>query len=633
MKSNLFLILRRSWILATHVAMIAFSLAASFLLRFDFSIPPSEVRQLVMGLAIAVPLKMLIFLAARLDRGWWKLVGIHDLTRVLIANMAGSALFATTAAVVVGRSFARSVYIIDFIVCFLTTAGLRFAVRLYNELVLGQFGEPSNNNLLIYGAGQAAFTLIRELRTNRNLGRVVGLIDDDPEKRRLILLGVPVLGCGRDVVRIVDRLKRKDVKISEVVVAIPSATSRQLRDALANVRAAGLRCKIIPGVRDLLAGKGLSAQIRELSLEDLLGREPVQLEEDRIRTHIATKSVLVTGGGGSIGSELCRQIARFGPVKLIVLDQAESDLYRIDLELRKSCPSLSITPVIADIRDAERVAEVMRTYQIDAVFHAAAYKHVPMMEAHVHEAVKNNVLGTWNVVSAAYKQRVSHFLMISSDKAVNPANIMGITKRIAELIVASMPLSAGATKFTSVRFGNVLGSNGSVVPLFKEQIAAGGPVTVTHPDIRRYFMTIPEAVQLVLQASTMGKGSEIFALEMGEPVPIVDLARNMIRLSGYEPDVDIEIRFTGLRPGEKLYEEVMGDKEHHAETYHPKIRVFQGPHPTLSVIEKWLRDLRVLLEQPNEQNLVAHMCQLVPEYTPKKRASEPSRVAVAATGD
>ena len=344
--------------------------------------------------------------------------------------------------------------------------------------------------------------------------------------------------------------------------------------------------------------------------------------------------MIVTGGAGSIGSELCRQVARFEPKTLVIFDQAESELYKIDMELRRNFPSLSIVPAIGDIQDSERIDWVIRTHQADSLFHAAAYKHVPMMESHLVEAVKNNVLGTWNVIEAAARLRVANFLMISSDKAVNPTTIMGLTKRAAELIVSAMPVSVTNTKFVSVRFGNVLGSNGSVVPLFKEQIAAGGPVTVTHPDMRRYFMTIPEATQLVLQASTMGTGgSEIFVLEMGEPVRIVDLARNMIRLSGLEPDEDIEIRFVGLRPGEKLSEELMMEDEHLVPTPHNKIHIFRGIRPSFSVIEEWLTELRHLLELRDETAILAHLVKLVPEYQRKsaKKAGGEKRVHAAAS--
>jgi FlaA1/EpsC-like NDP-sugar epimerase len=335
---------------------------------------------------------------------------------------------------------------------------------------------------------------------------------------------------------------------------------------------------------------------------------------------------MVTGAGGSIGSELCRQLLQFRPKCLVALDQAESDLFRLEMELNETSDSVQVCPVIGDIRNYERINEVILRHGVTSIYHAAAYKHVPMMENNLIEAATNNVLGLYNVVQAAFRNGVSSFVMISSDKAVNPANVMGLTKRVAELIVSSMPASRPgcSTRFVSVRFGNVLGSNGSVVPIFKAQIAAGGPVTITHPEMRRYFMTIPEAVQLVLQASTMGKGSEIFVLDMGEPVRILDLARNMIRLSGHEPDVDIPIRFIGLRPGEKLFEELSTASDQTRPTCHEKIMIFSGQSLQYGFVQHWISELRVLLAQRNEAPVLAHMRGIVPEYQPGKKWAQSS---------
>jgi FlaA1/EpsC-like NDP-sugar epimerase len=549
--------------------------------------------------------------------------------RVFAANVCGSVILTIVASVMFEGRFPRSAYVIDLIVCFLLTAGARFAVRLYSEIVLGELTKSSGKRILIYGAGRAGMTLVRELRNNPSLGEVAGFLDDDPHKRRLSLQGIQVLGRGRDAAYIVDRKKRSGQSIDEIVIAMPSANGTQMGEAIANCRAAGLPCKTIPGVGELLAGKVLSAQIRDVSVNDLLGREPVQLEEDRIRKALHGRVVLVSGGAGSIGSEICRQVARFEPQTLIVFDQAESELYRIEQELKRTLPTANVAIELGDMRDPARVDEVIRHYGVNSVFHAAAYKHVPMMEAHVVEAARNNVIGTWNVAEAARRNRVPDFLMISSDKAVNPTSIMGVTKRIAELIVTSMNVSNGATKFVSVRFGNVLGSNGSVVPLFKEQIAAGGPVTVTHPDMRRYFMTVREAVQLVLQASTMGKGSEIFVLDMGEPVRILDLARNLIRLSGLVPDEDIEIRFTGLRPGEKLFEEITIEGENMRPTYHSKIQIFQGSRPSSDFMKSWIQTLQRFLEARDERAILAHITSLVPEYIGKKTVGHAHAAAAA----
>lgn len=460
-------------------------------------------------------------------------------------------------------------------------------------------------------------TLVREIRSNPSLRlHVLGFLDDDPQKRHDAVMGIRILGTGRQAAKVVARLRSRNRKVNEVIIAIPSATGKQMREAVANCRSAGLPCKTIPGLGDILTNKVLSGQIREVSIGDLLGRESVHLEEAAIRKHLAGKAVLVTGGAGSIGSEICRQIATLGARKLVIFDQAESDLFRVELELKRLPSTAEIIIALGDIRDYKRVEDVIVRHSIQLVFHAAAYKHVPMMEAHLFEAIRNNVFGTWNVVRAANRHAVSGFVMISSDKAVNPTSIMGTTKRVSELIVSAMSGDRpGQTTFVSVRFGNVLGSNGSVIPLFQSQIASGGPVTVTHPDIRRYFMTTREAVQLVLQASTMGHGSETFVLDMGEPIRIIDLARNMIRLTGLEPDEDIDIRIVGLRPGEKLFEELVTDTDRVLPTRHEKIKICQTMKPNRERIVTWLSALERLLAERDATAVKIHLRKLVPEYT------------------
>lgn len=599
-----------------HFVAILFAVVTAYVLRFDFSIPSDELMFFRQALLIAVLVKLPIFLFAGIHRGWWRLVDIAELVRVSLINILASLSFGLVATLIIGSRFPRSVFVIDFLICFLLTIGLRFAVRLYNEALAGELTKTQGKAVLVYGAGAAGMMLLRELRTNLALDyRVLGFIDDDPQKKHTLILGVKVLGAGRNVAAIVDQFSRTSSRVEEIIIAMPSATGRQMREALANCRITGVHCKTIPGFGELLKDKVLSAQIRDLSPGDLLAREPVRLDEDRIREHIAGRVVLVTGAAGSIGSELCRQLAHQQPRRLIAFDQAESDLFKTDLKLRKSFPGVEIVAEIGDIQDLQRINSLFARHAIDSVFHAAAYKHVPMMESHVAEAVKNNIVGTWNVASAANQNGVSDFLMISSDKAVNPTNIMGMTKRVAELIVSAMQSTGTCgTRFVSVRFGNVLGSNGSVVPIFQSQIEEGGPVTVTHPEVRRYFMTVREAVQLVLQASTMGKGSEIFVLDMGEPVRIVDLARNMIRLSGLECGKDIEIRFTGLRPGEKLFEELMTEGENILPTYHEKVKIFRGDCPERYFIEDWFSELQRFLADDDEQALITHLQELVPEY-------------------
>ncbi|MBI3695407.1 MAG: polysaccharide biosynthesis protein [Acidobacteria bacterium] len=621
------------WLLVRlcFAVIVILSLGAAFLLRFDFSIPVAYVPVLRTAALVALASKIPAFHVAGLHRGWWRFVGMADLLRVAAASTAGSLFFTAATYGLLGRQVPRTIYCLDWLICFVAVAGTRFCVRLYREAIIGDVSQAGRKGLLIYGAGMAGLTLLREIRSNPSLRYdVIGLLDDDPRKRREALLGTAVLGTGRDAARIVERQKKKSRRVEEIVIAMPTATRRQMQEALANCRSARVPCKIIPGIGELLEGKVLTAQIRDVAIRDVLGREPVRLEEDRIRSAIAGRSILITGAAGSIGSELCRQVARFEPQILVAFDQAETDLFRIDMELRRKFPSLMIMAEIGDIRDADRVNDVIHRYAVSSIFHAAAYKHVPMMEAHVLEAARNNVLGTWNLVQAAHRNRVANFLMISSDKAVNPTNVMGTTKRVAELIVKAM--AGSETNFVSVRFGNVLGSNGSVVPLFQEQIAAGGPVTVTHPEVKRYFMTIREAVHLVLQASTMGKRSEIFVLDMGEPVRIVDLARNLIRLSGRVPDEDIEIRYTGLRPGEKLFEELIIEGEHIVPTYHEKIKIFQGPGVEAAQLESWLGALQTLLAERDEQGVVVHLKELVPEYQPSAFTAQPrpERADVAA---
>lgn len=628
---------RRLWVGLLHTAIIAVSLVLAWLLRFDFSLPQGQVRFLTWGLALALPVKMAIFLFGEQGQTSWRFADTGDLPRLFVVNLLASLSFAAALLLAAGSDVPASICLIDFLVCFLLTGSSRFAPKIYHDTMANGRSKNGSKGILIYGAGIAGTMLAREIRSNPSLGyKVAGFVDDDLSKRDAMLMGVPVLGTGRDAAQIVERSMGSSCRIQEIVIAIPSANALQIQQVFERCRSAGVPCKVIPSHGELLSGKVRNAMGRALSVDDLLEREPVQLSEERIRTHLAGRSILVTGAAGSIGSELCRQLAQFEPQKLIAFDQAESELFKIDLELRKSFPSLNLLAAIGDIRDGNRIGQLIARESVASVFHAAAYKHVPLMEAHVLEAVKNNVLGTWNLVQSAYQNRVEDFLMISSDKAVRPAGVMGATKRVAELIAAAMPKSgAGAgTKFVSVRFGNVLGSNGSVVPLFQTQIAAGGPVTVTHPEARRYFMTTREAVQLILQASIMGNQSEIFVLEMGEPVRIADLARKMIQLSGFVPDRDIQISYTGLRPGEKIYEELITAGEDILPTYHEKIKIFRGQLLNIDVVDAWIRRLKVLIDQSDEAAVIRHMRDLIPEYRPfaeRQDADEAPRALVGRT--
>jgi FlaA1/EpsC-like NDP-sugar epimerase len=622
---------RRLLVGVWYAAATAASFVAAMLLRYDFAIPAHKVPLLWRALAIALPVKVSIFYLTGLHRRvWWRFADIVDLYRVFVANVLASLGFAVIDLVIyldlIRRGIPHSVYGVDFLVSLMLLGGIPLAYRIYWEIGHAPRSRTAGKGILIYGAGVAGTMLVREIRAKPQLGyKVIGFLDDDPKKRDAVLMDVPVLGTGRDVVRIVDRYKRTGPKVDELIIAMPSVATHELpmREVLANCRTVGVPCKTVPTLGELLSGKVRIGQIRDLSPADLLGREPVLLDEPHIRADITGRKVLVTGAAGSIGSELCLQIARFEPGLLVALDQAESGLFTIELELRRKFPTLEMISELADVRDASRVDEVMRRHAVELVFHAAAYKHVPVMESHVLEAVKTNVFGTWNVVQSALRHHVATFLMISSDKAVNPTSVMGATKRVAELIVSAMPFdgAGGRTKFVSVRFGNVLGSSGSVVPIFLAQIASGGPVTVTHPEACRFFMTLREAVQLVLQASTMGHGSEIFVLDMGEPIHIVDLARNMIQLSGLVPDRDIEIRFVGLRPGEKIREELLSEGEDLLPTHHSKIRIFAGPRVPLDTIETWVGRLQDLVAQRDVEAVIAHLKTLVPEYRPATASS------------
>jgi FlaA1/EpsC-like NDP-sugar epimerase len=492
-------LMRRALVWGAQIGLFALSAGAAFLLRFDFSIPNSYLRQLGFALAIWVAVKVIVFRMARLDRGLWRYVSAVDLVRLAIANLAASGVACVLILGFGPTGFPRSIYLLDLMICFLLTSGLRLTVRIGLEATSDRWrSRESERRTLIYGAGGGGTALLREIRNNPRLAyRVIGFVDDLRERWGMRVAGVPVLGGG-DAIRALVAKHRIDM----VLIAIPSATGTEMTRILELCHTAGVECRTVPGLGEMIEGRGLAGQIREVAVEDLLGRTPVRLEEGRIRSSIEGKMVMVTGAAGSIGAELCRQIALFHPAGIVGFEIAESPLFEIDREMKLNFPHVPFHPEIGSIQNRARVDEVLRKYRPASIYHAAAYKHVPLMEAHVFEAIENNVFGTYNVAAAAAENGVADFVMISSDKAVRPTNVMGTTKRIAELILRA--LQNGRTKYVAVRFGNVLGSNGSVIPIFKKQIAAGGPVTVTHPEMRRFFMTIPEACQLVLQAAVIG---------------------------------------------------------------------------------------------------------------------------------
>ena len=585
---------------AMQMVLASAALVAAFLLRFEFTLEPLYFNMLLRSLPVLLAVKFLVFRAFGLRDLAWRYLGFEDLVRIALANLASSAVATVALRLAIGPTFPRSIHILDLLLCLTLMVALRGAARATLE---APKSEKRVRRILIYGAGKAGVTVLSEIRTNRQMGyQVAGFLDDDPQKRNLRLNGARVLGGGATL----EEVARKH-GVEEVLIALPSATGSEIIRILELCRAANVAAKRIPALAELIDHKVLVDQIRDVRLEDLLGRRPVRLEPSLLR--LSGRVVMVTGAGGSIGSELCRQIARHAPRALIGLDIAETALYQIDQELREQFPGVAFYPEIGNIQNRRRLDEVFRSHRPSSVFHAAAYKHVPMMEAHLFEAVENNVFGTRNVVRAALASGIEDFVLVSSDKAVRPTNVMGATKRLAELIC-----SAGG--YRAVRFGNVLGSNGSVIPLFKRQIAAGGPVTVTHPDIRRFFMTIPEASELVLQASALGKGGEIFVLEMGEAVRIQDLARNLILLSGLKPDVDIKIEFSGIRPGEKLYEELNGMEEDTVPTTHSKIRIFTGAGVPNETVSGCLEELRLVTEARDAAGVVLALKELAPDYNP-----------------
>jgi FlaA1/EpsC-like NDP-sugar epimerase len=585
----------------------------AFQLRFDGSLPAIYTHPMRQAIFIWAVAKSAAFLLCAVNRGYWRYTSLNEAIRIGLANTAGSIFGGAVILLVVRPAIPRSIYILEWLISCCLTLGARLAVRLAATAKRsGRKGEGGRAMTLIYGAGTAGLALARELRENQSLKCwVVGLIDDDPRKVGLTFHGKRVLGTGEAL----EALARK-YEIERVLIAIPSATGPQMVRILQFAIDADVDYKMVPGLDDIIHGAELGKQIRDVAVEDLLGRKPVHLDQQRIRERIQGKVVMVTGAAGSIGSEICRQLSQFNPAALVGLDEAETPLFQLDRELKDKFSDLTFYPEIGNITRPENLQQVIARYRPSILYHAAAYKHVPMMERHVFAAVENNIFGTWNVARAAIDQGIEDFIMISSDKAVRPTSMMGATKRIAELLIRALQ-KENATRFVAVRFGNVLGSNGSVVPIFKEQIAAGGPVTITHPEMRRYFMTIPEAAQLVLQAFSLGKGGEVFVLDMGEPVKIVDLAHNLLLLSGLQPDRDIKIEFTGLRPGEKLFEELNFQDEYMVPTSHAKIRSYLSPFSAdPKVIHAALEELHQIIERRDVGRLVLLMKELIPDYNP-----------------
>jgi len=627
--SKLF-IYRRPVVFAIKMVLIVLALLSAYALRFDLTIPAvywPTILKLILPLLV---IKLIVFRYMGLSTGWWRYVSISDALVIFKANLLASAAFIAYVTLVHRLdNVPRSVLLLDGVLCFLFACGIRLLTRAYREdyLFFSSRSFRGQTRVLVVGAGNAGQSIVREMRQNPDLKmRAVGYLDDDTSKAKKSFQGVPVLGGTGELKELcVGHL------VDEVIIAIPSASSRVMKEIVALSQSAGVKFKTLPGVGCLIDGKVSVQQIRDVDMEDLLGRDAVRLDLEQIKEYLTGKKILITGAAGSIGSELCRQLARFKPAQLILFEHAETPLFHIENELRSNFPHINIKPVIGDIRDRSRVNNIFKSSLPDVVFHAAAYKHVPMMEVNPCAAMNNNVRGTRVVAEAADMFKTAHFVMVSTDKAVNPTNVMGTSKRIAEIFVQNLA-QRSQTHFVTVRFGNVLGSNGSVIPTFHEQIKSGGPVTVTHRDVTRFFMSIPEAAQLVLQAGSMGQGGEVFLLDMGEPVKIIELAETMIRLSGFKPYEEIDIEFTGLRPGEKLYEELLLEGEGIKPTSHEKIQVASS---TQQSWEELLQSLDLLYAASQEfrvDEVVALMRNLVPEYRPMvKLSADGDQVAMTGT--
>jgi FlaA1/EpsC-like NDP-sugar epimerase len=620
-------------VLLADILLLSISLFLAYLIRFDFHLPRQHAMLLYQLLPFVLIIKISCFYFFDLYRGMWRYTSISDLLNIIKASCVSSLVIVCLILFSHSRfiGFPRSVFIIDWCFTILLISGYRVCIRLYFEQnsgdktlsiptrqVLTMFFKKmaGTKRLLIIGAGNGGEKIYREIHNNANLQfTVIGFLDDDLAKVGKKIHGIPVLGRINDIKRIA-----KLVNADEALIAIPSATSSEMRNILAHCKECGIQFKTIPGMGELINGKVTVNTIREVDYRDLLGREMIKLDEDKIGSYIKKARVMVTGAGGSIGSELCRQICRFKPECIVLFERAESPLFEINHELEHDFGDIEIIPILADVQDKEQIEKAFEAYQPQTVFHAAAYKHVPMLEIQPWKAVDNNIQGTANLIEITNKFNVERFVFVSTDKAVRPANVMGASKRIAEMLIQSQNgCGLSPTKYMTVRFGNVVGSVGSVVPLFKKQIQKGGPVTVTHPDVTRFFMTIPEACQLILQAGAMGNGGEIFLLEMGTSIKIVDMARDLIRLSGFEPEEDIKIEYIGLRPGEKLYEELIIEGEDVIPTSHEKIMVLKGMDCNIQLLNGEINHLIHIAKDQESKKIKDKLKEIVPEYRTQRR--------------
>jgi FlaA1/EpsC-like NDP-sugar epimerase len=604
------------------------SIIASYLFRFEFSLSPFYIQQIKTVLLWIVPLKVLVFLFSGVYRGMWRYTSIRDFWLLARACLLSTLLILAVILYIGGfKGYSRAIFIADGVLTFLVVGGKLMAIRSY----FAGFGNPKireelfpkahYKNVLIIGAGDAGEKILREIFENNQLHyKVIGFVDDDPQKEGRSIHGVPVLG---NLGMIKSILEKEDVK--EILIAIPSANGDQIRNIVETCKDCNVSYKILPGMGELIDGSVSIKALRDISYEDLLGRPPVHLDTTGIRGYLGGKTILITGCGGSIGSELCRQVLKYHPGYLILLDASEMNLFNIQMELQSERDFHKCEAVLGQVQNKNLMEDIFKKYKPQVFFHAAAYKHVPMLEKNPWEAVFNNIISSRVAMEISIKHNVERFVLVSTDKAVRPSNVMGASKRVTELIMQS--LQGNSTLLMAVRFGNVIGSSGSVIPVFRRQIEKGGPVTVTHPEVNRYFMTISESTQLILQAAAMGEGGEVFVLKMGTPVKIADMAKDLIRLSGKEPDVDIKIIYTGLRDGEKLYEELITEGEDILPTGHGEIMLLRSNRHADEA--SYLQAIRVKLESDIEE-LIKHSLlhdtkaikkkfqEIVPEYTPQE---------------
>lgn len=604
------------------IVLIVFSLYMALLLRFDFGTAAEYSYYMYFYKLSIIPVIVINLLfneIFHLYTSLWKYASVEELLSVVYSATISNVVFIVYSYFFTYKvleiqyfRFPYTVHIIFWILSVVSIGGVRFLYRILKESRNEIVNDERPKKLLIIGAGDAGAILIKEIKKHKALNYdIVGIIDDDITKKGKLINGIKVLG-DRSVIHSVCQKNA----VEEIILAIPSADLKTKKEIINVCKDTQCKLKTLPGIYEIVDGSVNISKLRDVNIEDLLGREQVKLNNENIDKYIKNKVILVTGGGGSIGSELCRQIAKFNPKKLLILDIYENNAYDLQMELNYVFPELQKEVIIASIRDERKMREIFEAYKPDVVFHAAAHKHVPLMEENPAEAIKNNVIGTYNVVKCCHEYGAKKFVQISTDKAVNPTNIMGATKRFCEIIIQAFD-SISDTEYVAVRFGNVLGSNGSVIPLFKKQIAHGGPVTVTDPEINRFFMTIPEAAQLVIQAGGMAHGGEIFVLDMGEPVKIADLAKDLITLSGYKPDVDIKIEYTGLRPGEKLYEELLMNEVALTSTEHKKIFVEKPMSNSIEFVEQSIEEFRKVVFKDKE-SVFALMEEKVPTYKRKK---------------